>query len=299
MALCVPDRDQGSCVCSPLVRLILLSQPQELPRPPLPRAFWARMTLMLLEGKKGLVVGVTNKNSIGWSVAELAAQQGAMVGVTAQNERLLPKVQELVQGKPNIKAHQLDFTFQDQLDAFAKEVSETYGKIDFLVHSAAYAPREALDGRFVDTSREAFAIALDVSCYSLVALCQTLEPLFNEDASVVTMSYLGSTRAAGNYNIMGVAKAALESAIRYLAVDLGPKGIRVNTVSPGPINTVAARGVKGLIGMIDHVHDRAPLKRPYGQEETATTTLYLLSDLSRGVSGQIIFVDSGYNMVGI
>lgn len=254
---------------------------------------------MLLEGKKGLVVGVTNKNSIGWAVAELAAQHGAQVGITAQNERLLPKVAELVEGKDNMHVHQLDFSYDDQLDAFAKMVEETYGKIDFLVHSAAYAPREALEGRFIDTSREAFGIALDVSAFSLVALCNRLEPLFNEDASVVTMSYLGSTRAAGNYNVMGVAKAALESCIRYLAVDLGPKGIRVNTVSPGPINTVAARGVKGLIGMIDYVHDRAPLKRPYGQEETAATTVYLLSDLSKGVTGQIIFVDSGFNFAAI
>lgn len=254
---------------------------------------------MLLEGKKGLVVGVTNKNSIGWAVAELAAQHGAQVGITAQNERLLPKVAELVEGKDNMHVHQLDFSYDDQLDAFAKMVEETYGKIDFLVHSAAYAPREALEGRFIDTSREAFGIAMDVSAFSLVSLCNKLEPLFNEDASVVTMSYLGSTRAAGNYNVMGVAKAALESCIRYLAVDLGPKGIRVNTVSPGPINTVAARGVKGLIGMIDYVHDRAPLKRPYGQDETAATTVYLLSDLSKGVTGQIIFVDSGFNFAAI
>lgn len=254
---------------------------------------------MLLEGKKGLVVGVTNKNSIGWAVAELAAQHGAQVGITAQNERLLPKVAELVEGKDNMNVHQLDFSFDDQLADFGKMVGETYGKIDFLVHSAAYAPREALEGRFIDTSREAFGIALDVSAFSLIALCNTLEPHFNEDSSVVTMSYLGSTRAAGNYNVMGVAKAALESAIRYLSVDLGPKGIRVNTVSPGPINTVAARGVKGLIGMIDYVQDRAPLKRPYGQDEAAATTLYLLSDLSKGVSGQIIFVDSGFNIAGI
>jgi enoyl-[acyl-carrier protein] reductase I len=132
-----------------------------------------------------------------------------------------------------------------------------------------------------------------------VALCRTLEPLFNDDASVVTMSYLGSTRAAGNYNVMGIAKAALEASVRYLAVDLGDRGIRVNTVSPGPINTVAARGVKGLLGMLDYVADRAPLKRPYGQTETAGATIYLLSDLGKGVTGQILFVDSGYNIVAM
>jgi enoyl-[acyl-carrier protein] reductase I len=254
---------------------------------------------MLLEGKKGLVLSVTNNKSIGWAVADVAAKNGAQVGVGAQNERMAVRVQELVEGRENMNLHTLDFTNDDELAAFAAEVESVYGKIDFLVHSAAFANREDLEGRFVDTSRKGFSTALDISAYSLVALCKTLEPLFNEDASVVTMSYLGSTRAVGNYNIMGVAKAALEASVRYLAADLGPKGIRVNTVSPGPINTVAARGVKGLLGMLDYVADKAPLKRPYGQDETAATTLYLLSDLSRGVTGQIIFVDSGYNIVGL
>lgn len=257
------------------------------------------MAGMLLEGKKGLVISVTNQNSIGWAVADLAAQHGAEVGVGAQNEKMLSRVSGLIEGRENMRSHTLDFSFEDQLAAFADEVAATYGKIDFLVHSAAFANKDDLAGRFVDTSRSGFATALDVSCFSLVALCKTLEPLFNEDASVVTMSYLGSTRQVGNYNVMGVAKAALESSVRYLAADLGDRGIRVNTVSPGPVNTVAARGVKGLLDMIGYVQDRAPLKRPYGQAETAATTLYLLSDLSKGVTGQIIFVDSGYNTVGL
>lgn len=254
---------------------------------------------MLLEGKKGLVLSVTNKNSIGWAVADLAAQHGAQVGVGAQNEKMERRVAELVEGREGMKVHVCDFSDDAQLDRLAQEVSDTYGKIDFLVHSAAFADKSDLEGRFVETSRTGFGMAMDVSCYSLVALCRTLEPLMNDDASVITMSYLGSTRAVGNYNVMGVAKAALEASVRYLSVDLGVRGIRVNTVSPGPINTVAARGVKGLLGMIDYVQDRAPLKRPYGQDETAATSLYLLSDLSRGVSGQIIFVDSGYNIVGL
>jgi len=254
---------------------------------------------MLLSGKKGLVLNVTNKNSIGWAVAEAANSNGAMVGVGAQNDKMLGRVQELIEGRDRFDAFMVDFSFDDQLDALRDAVAAKYGKIDFLVHSAAFAKREDLTGRFIDTSRDGFQLALDVSAYSVVALCRALEPVLADDASVMAMSYLGSTRSVGNYNVMGVAKAALEAAMRYLAVDLGPRGIRVNTVSPGPINTVAARGVKGLTEMIDYVHERAPLKRPFGQEEVAGTCVYLMSDLSHGVSGQIIFVDDGYNIVGM
>ena len=254
---------------------------------------------MLLAGKKGLVLNVTNKNSIGWACAEAAARHGAQVCVGAQNERMLERVDSLVVGQQGMSSVVVDFGDDAQLDRLARQVAERYGKIDFLVHSAAFAKKEDLEGRFIETSRDGFALALDVSCYSLVALCRVLEPVFNEDASVMCMSYLGSVRAVGNYNVMGVAKAALESSVRYLAQDLGTKGVRVNTISPGPINTVAARGVKGLLGMIDYVHERAPLKRPFGQEEVAGAAVYLMSDLSRGVTGQVIYVDSGYNTVGL
>ncbi len=254
---------------------------------------------MLLEGKKGLVLNVTNKNSIGWACALAAANQGALVGVGAQNDRMLERVSKLTSEHPNMSDFIVDFSEEAQLDALAKAVATRYGKIDFLVHSAAFAQREDLEGRFIDTSRNGFALALDVSCFSLVALCRTLEPIFNQDASVMCMSYLGSTRTVGNYNVMGVAKAALEASVRYLAQDLGGRGIRVNTISPGPINTVAARGVKGLTEMIEYVHAKAPLKQEFGQEEVAATAVYLMSDLSKGVTGQIIFVDSGYNTVGM
>ncbi len=254
---------------------------------------------MLLEGKKGLVLNVTNKNSIGWACADLAAAHGAQVAVGAQNERMLERVADLTKDNPRLSTLVVDFGDNAQLEALAKEVEARFGKIDFLVHSAAFAKKEDLEGRFIDTSRDGFALALDVSCYSLVALCKALEHVFNEDASVMCMSYLGSVRSVGNYNVMGVAKAALESSVRYLAQDLGVKGIRVNTISPGPINTVAARGVKGLLGMIEYVQQRAPLKREFGQDEVAGTAVYLMSDLSKGVSGQIIYVDSGYNTVGM
>jgi len=254
---------------------------------------------MLLEGKKGLVLNVTNDKSIGWAIADMAEQHGAEVGVGGQNERMLERVNNLIQGRDRMRSFVVDFQDDAQLDSLVKEVEKAYGKIDFLVHSAAFANKDDLSGRFVDTSREGFATALDISCYSLIKLCKIFEPLFNEDGSVITLSYLGSTRAVGNYNVMGVAKAALESAVRYLAFDMGSKGIRVNTISPGPINTVAARGVKGLLDMIGYVNERAPLKRPYGSYEVAGSAMYLLSDLSKGVSGQIVFVDSGYNIVGI
>lgn len=254
---------------------------------------------MLLEGKKGLVLNITNKNSIGWAVAQRAADHGARVGVGAQNERMMESVLQLIDGDDRYVPVMVDFGDEEQLDALAATAKEKFGALDFLVHSAAFAPREELAGRFIDTSREGFSIALEVSAYSLVRVCQKLEHVLADDASIVTMSYLGSTRAVGNYNVMGVAKAALEASVRYLAVDLGGRGIRVNTVSPGPINTVAARGVKGLIEMIEYVRGRAPLKRDAAQAEVAGTTIVMLSDLTKGVTGQIVFVDAGYNIVGL
>jgi len=254
---------------------------------------------MLLQGKKGLVLNVTNKNSIGWGIAAAAKAHGATVGLGAQNERMLEGVQKLVAENPGFDTFTVDFSSDEQLEALAKAVKQKYKSIDFLVHAAAYAPREALQGRFLETTREAFNIALDVSCYSLVALCRALEPCMADDASVITLSYLGSVRAARNYNVMGVAKAALESAVRYLAVDLGGRGIRVNALSPGPINTVSARGVSGLTDMIEHVRERAPLKRPVTQPEVASSAMWLLSDLGVGVTGQVVYVDAGYSTVAL
>jgi enoyl-[acyl-carrier protein] reductase I len=254
---------------------------------------------MLLEGKKGLVLSVTNKNSIGWAIAEAAAQHGAEVGVGGQNARMLENVTKLIEGNSAFTPFTCDFMIEEDIEALVDKVGKTYGTIDFFVHSAAFAQRDDLQGRFLDTSLDGFNTALDISAYSLVRMCKALEPVLSDDASVVTVSYLGSTRFCPNYNVMGIAKAALESAVRYLAGDLGARGIRVNTLSPGPVNTVAARGVKGLIDMIGYVQERAPLKRPYGQPEVAGSGVYLLSDLSRGVTGQILFVDSGYNIVGM
>lgn len=254
---------------------------------------------MLLEGKKGLVLSVTNKNSIGWAIAAAAAKHGAQVGIGAQNERTMENVAKLIDGQDAFKPFTVDFQIDEQMEKLVEDVKSTYGGIDFLVHSAAFAKREDLQGRFIDTSEDGFQTALGISAYSLVKLCRVLEPVLNDDASVITISYLGSVRNVGNYNVMGVAKAALEAEVRYLAADLGVRGIRVNTLSPGPINTVAARGVKGLLDMIGYVHERAPLKREFGQEEVAGSGVYLISDLSRGVTGQVIYIDNGYNIVGM
>lgn len=254
---------------------------------------------MLLAGKKGLVINVTNKNSIGWAIAEAANEHGATVGVGGQNERLMEGVHKLIQGRERFDPFQIDFSEDSQYDLLAEQVRARYGAIDFLVHSVGYAPREALLNRFIETSHDDFMVAMNASCYSLTRLCRALEPLMNDDASVITLSYLGSVRSVKNYNVMGVCKAALEASVRYLALDLGERGIRVNTLSPGPVNTVAARGVSGLTEMIRYVHERAPLKRPYAQPEVAGSAVYLLSDLGRGVTGQVIYIDSGYNIVGM
>ncbi|ARU39824.1 enoyl-ACP reductase [Armatimonadetes bacterium Uphvl-Ar1] len=252
---------------------------------------------MLLEGKKGLVLNVSNNNSIGWGIVEALHQHGATIAVGAQNEKFLGKVEKLIEGQERLSAITCDFSSEEDLSRLHDEVKARFGKIDFFVHAAAFADREDLQNRFIETSRAGFNLALEVSAYSLVAACRTLEPLFNEDASIVTLSYIGSTRAAANYNVMGVAKAALESAVRYLAVDLGDRGIRVNTLSPGPINTLSARGVKGLAEKIRNVEEYVPLKRPFGQHECGLNAVYLCSELSSGITGQIIYLDSGFNFV--
>ena len=254
---------------------------------------------MLLEGKKGLVLNITNKNSIGWAVAQAAHQHGAEVGVGAQNERMIENVNKLVEGKGGFDIVTIDFAVDGEYERLVEQVDKKYGKIDFLVHSAAFATKDGLGAKFMDVTLEGFSTALNISCYSLVALCRALEPVMNDNASVMAMSYLGSVRACRNYNVMGVAKAALESSVRYLAVDLGPRGIRVNTISPGPMNTVAARGVPGLLNMINYVAETAPLKRAAVQDDVAGAAVYLISDLSRAVTGQVIYVDAGYNIIAL
>jgi enoyl-[acyl-carrier protein] reductase I len=253
---------------------------------------------MLLSGKRGLIVGVANKHSIAWAIAQSAAGQGAQLFFNYQNERLKENVEELVATLPGSKAFPCDAGDDAQIDSLMNHVGKEAGKLDFLIHSIAFAPREELTGQFVNTTRKGFATALDVSTYSLVALTRAALPLMTEGGSVVTLTYLGAERVVPHYNVMGVAKAALEATVRYLAHDLGPRNIRVNAISAGPIKTLAARGVSGISKMVDHHKDFAPLRRATEQGEVGDTALFLISPLGRGITGEVIYVDGGYNILG-
>lgn len=253
----------------------------------------------LLNGKKGIVFGVANARSIAWAVCEAAVAHGAQLGIGVQNERMFEAVSRLTAEKQGYKLFTVDLNDDAQLDATAVQIAEEYGKLDFAVHSVAFAPKEELNGAYIETSREGFKTTLETSAYSFVAMANKLAPILNDDASLITMTYLGSQRVLPGYNVMGVAKAALESSARYLALDLGDRGIRVNAVSPGPINTVSARGVKGLSSMLEVMGGRAPLKRPAEQQQVADVSIWLLSDLSHGVTGQVLYVDSGYSIMGL
>ena len=253
---------------------------------------------MLLEGTKGMIIGVANKHSIAWAIAQAAAREGAQMLFSYQNERLRENVEELVQTLPGASACVCDVGDDSQIDAMMKQAAEKLGRLDFVVHSLAFAPREELTGEFVNTTRQGFATALDVSAYSLVAVTRAAMPLMTEGGSVVTLTYLGSERVVPHYNVMGVAKAALEATVRYLAHDLGPKNIRVNAVSAGPIKTLAARGVSGISKMVDHHRAFAPLRRATEQGEVGDTALFLVSPLGRGITGEVIYVDGGYHILG-
>jgi enoyl-[acyl-carrier protein] reductase I len=253
---------------------------------------------MLLDGKKGLIIGVANKHSIAWAIAQASAREGAQLFFSYQNDRLRENVLELIAGLPESEAMVCDVGDDGQIDALVKRVEAKFGRLDFVVHSVAYAPREELTGQFVNTTRQGFATALDVSAYSLVAVTRAAARLMSEGGSVVTLTYLGSERVVPHYNVMGVAKAALEATVRYLAHDLGPKNIRVNAISAGPIKTLAARGVSGISKMVDHHKEHAPLRRATEQSEVGDTALYLISRLGRGVTGEVIYVDGGYHILG-
>jgi enoyl-[acyl-carrier protein] reductase I len=253
---------------------------------------------MLLEGKKGLIIGVANKHSIAWAIAQASAREGAELLFSYQNERLRENVEELVQTLPGASACVCDVGDDSQIDAMMKQAGQRVGRLDFLVHSLAFAPREELTGEFLNTTRQGFATALDVSAYSLVAVTRAAVPLMTEGGSVITLTYLGSERVVPHYNVMGVAKAALEATVRYLAHDLGPKNIRVNAVSAGPIKTLAARGVSGISKMVDHHRAFAPLRRATEQSEVGDTALFLVSALGRGITGEVIYVDGGYHILG-
>ena len=251
---------------------------------------------MLLEGKRGLIVGVANKRSIAWGIAQSVSREGARLALTYQNERLKENVEDLTRGMGAPLA-QCDVTKPEEVEATFAMIKERFGRLDFLVHSLAFAPREALAGEFVNTTREAFLAALDISAHSLTELARAAAPLMTEGGSIISMTYYGAEKVVPNYNVMGVAKAALEASTRYLAADLGPRNIRVNAISAGPINTLAARGVGNLSVMLRHHAERAPLRRNVEAREVGNAALFLLSPLSSGITGEVLHVDCGYNIM--
>ena len=254
----------------------------------------------LLEGKTGLVMGVANKRSIAWGIANSLNREGARLILTYQNERLGENVQELAPLLNNPLPLQCDVGSDEQIQVLMDRIREEIGHLDFLVHVLAFAPREALAGMFADTKRADFATALDVSAYSLAAVSRAALPLMKErQASIVTLTYLGSERVVQNYNVMGVAKAALEASVRYLANDLGPSGIRVNAISAGPIKTLASSAVGGISNMIKLHTERAPLRKQVDIDEVGDAALFLVSPLSRGITGEVIYVDGGYHILGV
>ena len=255
---------------------------------------------MSLSGKKGIVFGVANKRSIAWAIAQAWHEAGARLAFTYQGERLKENVEELVSafGK-DTPLYPCDVTRDEDITRVFESVAKDFGKLHVLLHSVAYAPKEALEGEFINTSREAFRVAHDVSAYSLVALARAAAPLMSEGGSIIAMTYYGAVKVIPHYNVMGVAKASLEASVRYLAYDLGPKKIRVNAISAGPVNTLAARGIAGFTQMLKYYEEHAPLKRNIDPKELGSTGLFLASDMSTGTTGQVIYVDSGYEIMGM
>jgi enoyl-[acyl-carrier protein] reductase I len=254
-----------------------------------------------LSGKHGLVLGVANKRSISWAIAQAAASAGARLALTYPSPRLEENVRELAATLDNPVLLPCDVSSDEQIAALAASLDEAFGGLDFIVHGAAFAPAAELSNRFVQTSRDGFRTALDISAYSLIALTNACLPLFEKrgGGNIVTLTHIGSDRVFPNYNVMGVAKAALESAVRYLAADLGPQNIRVNGVSAGPIKTLAAAGIPGLSTMLQAQRERAPLRRGMELGEIADAAVFLLSNASRAITGEILMVDGGYHIVGI
>ena len=256
--------------------------------------------MSLLTGKIGLVFGVANKRSIAWAIAQAWHKAGATLAFTYQGERLKENVEELVSTfGPDTLLLPCDVTKDEDIATVFAAVQQKFGKLHLLLHAVAFAPKEALEGRFVNTTRDAFKIAHDVSAYSLVALARGAAPLMTEGGSIVAMSYYGAEKVSPHYNVMGVAKAALEASTRYLAYDLGTQNIRVNCISAGPVNTLAARGIAGFSAMLKHYEQHAPLKRNVLPDELGATGTFLASDGAAAITGQVLYVDCGYQVMGM
>jgi enoyl-[acyl-carrier protein] reductase I len=256
---------------------------------------------MLLKDKIALIYGTANHRSFAWHIAQAYAREGARLILTYQGDRLEKNVRELAGTLPGTLALPCDVTDAAQVQAVYDRINSDYGGLDAVVHAVAYANKEDLDGRFVDTSAEGYRLAHDVSAYSLVAVTRPAVPLFGrrEGGSVITLTYLGAERAIPNYNVMGVAKAALEACVLYLASELGEKNIRVNAISAGPVSTLAARGISGFTDILELVRQRAPLRRNIHQSEVADVAAFLASSWARGITGETIYVDAGYHIMGM
>lgn len=257
--------------------------------------------MKLLEGKTGVIFGVANKRSIAWAIAQSLSAAGMRLAFTYQGERLKESVESLANTLPDSLLYSCDVTSDSEISSVFGQVDRAFGKLDCLVHSVAFAPREDLERDFVETSRDGFRTAHDVSAYSLVGLTRAAEPLLakSDDPAVIAMTYYGSMKVATGYNVMGVAKASLEASVRYLAASLGPRKIRVNAISAGPVNTLAARGIKGFTDMLKHHADHAPLKRNVELREIGDAALFLASRMSSGITGEVLFVDCGFNIMAV
>ncbi|HEX6510372.1 MAG TPA: enoyl-ACP reductase [Chloroflexota bacterium] len=253
----------------------------------------------LLEGKYALIYGVANRRSIAWAIAQAMSREGAKLALTYQGERLEKMVRDCAEQIPGTLTIQADVTDDDQIARVYDQLGDEWGRVDTVVHSVAYAPEEELRGAFCDTSRTGFRTCLEVSAYSLVAVTKPALALMPGGGSVITLTYLASQRVFPSYNVMGVAKAALEASVRYLAADLGPSNVRVNAISAGPISTLAARGVRGFTGFAKAYPEKAPLRRATDPAEVGDTAVFLASDLSRGITGETVFVDEGFHVLGI
>jgi enoyl-[acyl-carrier protein] reductase I len=251
-----------------------------------------------LAGKTAVVFGLANKRSIAWGIAQKLHEAGATLAICYQNERMKLEAEDLINELPGASGFQCDVSSDEQIETLFAALKEKYGKLDILVHAIAFAPAAELHGEFIDTTREGFRIALDVSAYSLIAVSRGAAPLMTDGGSIMTLSFYAAEKVVPNYNVMAVAKAALESAVRYLASNLGSRNIRVNAISAGPIKTLAARGVGALGDMLKSHADRAPLHRNVDQLEVGGTALFLASDLSSAITGEIMYVDCGYNIMG-
>jgi enoyl-[acyl-carrier protein] reductase I len=255
--------------------------------------------MALMPGKRVVVFGVANDHSIAWAIAEAMHREGASLAFTYVNEAIERRVRPLAESLGVSLVFPCDVSRDDDIAATFASLQDAWGGIDGVVHAVAFAPRDELKGRFVDTTRAGFQLALDVSAFSLVAIAKAAEPLFTAGGSILTLSYFGAEKVVANYNVMGIAKAALEACVRYLAWDLGATGVRVNAISAGPLRTLSSAGISGFKSMLHHHAERAPLRRNTSLDDVANTALYLCSDLGAGVTGEVVHVDGGYNVMGM